>query len=145
MIKKSIFLRKVVAVAICLAGIVIFASCEGNIKVSHYVKNETNNELTIYTIGHYGISEIVFSKDYWYGQGSSDKSDFIYQNIDTIIFEYKGLFYMETSKIGNSILNKDAYKKTKEYGDWNSKNYLFVITEEYILSLTPPNLGSYLN
>ena len=71
------------------------------------------------------------------GNGDGSNASVNQQFTDGIVFSYKGKFYVEKSKTGNSCLNLNCYecesvgnKKISWY------YYFFYLTEEYILSLT---------
>ena len=126
-----------------------FASCEKSVYDMYYFNNLTGEDITIYTPlyvdGGYIPKDAQMMDVLYLGFVTSDGKNKINKHREPsevlcgnrgaiyVTFFYKGKYYRESSFKDNSILVKSAWRT--EMDTEQLDNYVFDITEEYILSL----------
>ncbi len=127
-------MKKVPVLFVLLLSLVTLTSCEEGSNEYWCLENDTPDEFTFYLYKDNLTSmSVIF---YQSAVGSSFDSR-VPWNADSVMFFYRDTFYVEHSRIGNSVMNRDNYITSLDEYVFERPDVIhtYTVTESYIKSL----------
>ncbi len=131
-------------IIVFVSVVLIFSSCKEKANELYRLTNVDND-----VIGVYYETKLIHDVALEMGQmyTIADIDDEPFWNAKAVIFSLRDTFYIEESKIGNSVLNSESYLSTPYpyEGQRMVVIFNFVLTESYVRSLPMTHSNNLLN